>query len=295
MRIVAASATPACSVSDERFGGVNMKDGFRFEGTMTVVGGGKMGEAIVAGLLKSGVVSASDVTIAEPHAGRRAALEASLGVACVPDAGDALPADVALVAVKPQVAESVLSGLSAKLGSALVISIVAGFTCAHLESLLPAGTAVVRVMPNTPAMVGQGMAVVSGGTESTDEQVDLVRALFAQIGQAIVIDERHQNAATAISGSGPAYFALVVDALARAGVRQGLPREVAQLLAIQTMRGTAELLDESGQHPEALVDGVSSPGGTTIAAIERLEAGGLRAAFADAVAANVKRAEELGS
>jgi pyrroline-5-carboxylate reductase len=272
-----------------------MKDGFRFEGTITVVGGGRMGEAIVAGLLKSGVVSASSITIAEPNAERRATLAASLGVTCVADAGQALPADVALIAVKPQIAEAVLSGLSAGLGEALVVSIVAGFTCAHLESLLPTGTAVVRVMPNTPAMVGEGMAVVSGGNDATDEQVDLVRALFATVGDAIVIDEKYQNAATAISGSGPAYFALVVDALARAGVGQGLPRDVAQALAIQTMRGTAELLDESGQHPEELVDGVSSPGGTTIAAIERLEAGGLRAAFAEAVAANVKRAEELGS
>ena len=272
-----------------------MKDGFRFEGTMTVVGGGRMGEAIVAGLLKSGVVSAQAVTIAEPDAERRETLVASLGVTCVSDAEQALPANVALIAVKPQIAEAVLSGLSAGLADALVVSIVAGFSCAHLESLLPVGTAVVRVMPNTPAMVGEGMAVISGGNEATDEEVDLVRALFATVGRAVVIAERHQNAATAISGSGPAYFALVVDALARAGVGQGLPREVAQMLAIQTMRGTAELLDESGQHPEALVDGVSSPGGTTIAAIERLEAGGLRAAFAEAVAANVKRAEELGS
>jgi pyrroline-5-carboxylate reductase len=272
-----------------------MRDGFRFEGTMTVVGGGRMGEAIVAGLLKSGVVSAGSITIAEPNAERREALAASLGVTCVSGGELALPADVALVAVKPQIAEAVLSGLSAGLADALVVSIVAGFTCAHLESLLPTGTAVVRVMPNTPAMVGEGMAVISGGNEATEEEIDLVRALFATVGRAVVIDERYQNAATAISGSGPAYFALVVDALSRAGVGQGLPRDVAQMLAIQTMRGTAELLDESGQHPEELVDGVSSPGGTTIAAIERLEAGGLRAAFAEAVAANVKRAEELGS
>jgi pyrroline-5-carboxylate reductase len=272
-----------------------MRDGFRFEGTLTVVGGGRMGEAIVAGLLQSGVVSASSITIAEPSAERRSMLSAAHGVRCVSDAEQALPADVALIAVKPQVAETVLSGLSAGLSGALVVSIVAGFTCAHLESLLPTATAVVRVMPNTPAMVGEGMAVVSGGNEASDEEVDLVRALFATVGQAVVVPEKYQNAATAISGSGPAYFALVVDALARAGVGQGLPRDIAQLLAIQTMRGTAELLEISGQHPEALVDGVASPGGTTIAALERLEAGGLRAAFAEAVAANVKRAEELGS
>jgi pyrroline-5-carboxylate reductase len=272
-----------------------MRDGFRFEGTMTVVGGGRMGEAIVGGLLKSGVVSAGAITVAEPDAQRRETLSASLGVRCVSGGEQALPADVALIAVKPQVAEAVLSGLSSALAEALVVSIVAGFSCAHIESLLPVGTAVVRVMPNTPAMVGEGMAVISGGNEATAEEVDLVRALFATVGRAIIVAEQHQNAATAISGSGPAYFALVVDALARAGVRQGLSREVAQVLAIQTMRGTAALLDESGQHPEALIDGVASPGGTTIAAIEKLEAGGLRSAFAAAVAANVTRAEELGS
>jgi pyrroline-5-carboxylate reductase len=149
-------------------------------------------------------------------------------------------------------------------------------------------------MPNTPAMVGAGMAVVSGGGEAGAEQVETVRALFAKLGAAIAIDERHQNAATAISGSGPAYFALVVDALARAGVAAGLPRTVSQSLAIQTMRGTAELLDATGQHPEALIDGVASPGGTTISAINALEANGVRAAFGEAVRAAVGRAEELG-
>ena len=149
-------------------------------------------------------------------------------------------------------------------------------------------------MPNTPALVGEGMSVVSGGTEATAEQVDLVRALFAALGEAIVLDERHQDAATAISGSGPAYFALVIDALARAGVRQGLPRDVAQALAVQAMRGTAELIESTGVHPCELMDGVSSPGGTTVAALDALEARAVRSAFAEAVAANVKRAKELG-
>lgn len=270
-----------------------MSDGFRFEGSLAVVGGGRMGEAIVRGLLSAGAIEAPHVTIAEPNAARRHEL-ASLGVKVVADGAEALPADVALIAVKPQVAEKVVSGLASSLAGALVVSIVAGFSSAKLESLLPAGTAVVRVMPNTPAMVGEGMAVVSGGAEANATQVDLVRAIFAEIGRAVVLDERYQDAATAISGSGPAYFALVVDALARAGVRQGLPRDVAQELAVQTMRGTAELIESTGMHPEALIDGVSSPGGTTIAAIEALEARGVRAAFAEAVSANVKRAKELG-
>jgi pyrroline-5-carboxylate reductase len=272
-----------------------MADSFRYEGTITVIGGGRMGEAIVGGLLASGAVAPEQFTIAEPSANRRAELTVAHAVRCVAHASEALPADVALLAVKPQIADGVIGGLAEGLGSSLVVSIVAGFTCAHLESLLPEGTAVVRVMPNTPAMVGEGMAVVSGGDEATADDVLLVESLFAQIGRAVVVDERYQNAATAISGSGPAYFALVIDALSRAGVRQGLPRDVAQALAVQTMLGTARMLEETGVHPEVLIDGVSSPGGTTIAAIEALEAGGLRAAFADAVAANVARSQELGS
>ena len=272
-----------------------MTDSFRYEGSIAVIGGGRMGEAIVSGLVSAGCVGAARFVVAEPNAARRDELAAAHGVRCVEDGAQALPADVVLLAVKPQIADAVLHGLAPGVGAGLLVSIVAGFSTARLESSLPDGTAVVRVMPNTPAMVGEGMAVVSGGGAASSEQVDLVRALFAQIGRALVLDERYQNAATAISGSGPAYFALVIDALARAGVRQGLPRDIAQTLAVQTMLGTAKMLDATGMHPEALIDGVSSPGGTTIAAIEVLESRALRAAFFEAVAANVERAQELGS
>lgn len=272
-----------------------MVDGFNYTGTVAIIGGGRMGEAILAGLIASGTMNAAQITVAEPSSSRREALVAAHGVRCVADGTDAFPADVTLLAVKPQVAESVISSLAEKLGGSLTISIIAGFSTARIESLLPGGSAVVRAMPNTPALVGEGMAVVSGGSDTTLEQVDLVRALFAQIGRAVVLDEHYQNAATAISGSGPAYFALVIDALARAGVRHGLPRDVAQSLAVQTMRGTALMIEQTGMHPSELIDGVSSPGGTTIASIEALEAGGLRSAFAEAVAANIARSKELGS
>lgn len=264
-----------------------------FHGTIAVIGGGKMGEAIVRGWVGSGVVDASRIVIAEPSEARRSQLAAIDGVRLVADGGQALPADVVLLAVKPQIMDAVVGEFAPKLADSLVVSIAAGISSARLESLMPAGTAVVRVMPNTPAMVGQGMAVVSGGEEASAEQVELVRELFDVLGTAIVIQERYQDAAAAISGSGPAYFALVIDALARAGVGSGLPREVAQMLAVQTMKGTAELLEETGMHPEELVDGVTSPGGTTIAAINALESAGLRAAFADAVRAAVARSEEL--
>jgi len=269
-------------------------DGFHFEGSLAVIGGGRMGEAIIGGLIAGGVITADAITVADPTAARRADLESRFGVTCVADGTGALPADVVIVAVKPQVMDEVLGELSARLAASLVVSIAAGVSSARIEALLPVGTAVVRVMPNTPALVGEGMSVVSGGSETTAEQVDLVRALFATFGRAIVLDERHQNAATAISGSGPAYFALVIDALARAGVRHGLSRDIAQALAVQTMRGTAELIELADTDPSQLIDGVSSPGGTTIAAIEVLEAHAVRAAFAQAVSANIERAEELG-
>ncbi len=263
---------------------------------IAVIGGGKMGEAIVAGLIAAGASDAEDIIVAEPDASR-ADVFSTHGVAVVSDGHDAVAgADFILLAVKPQIIDAVLAHIAEDVpSSAVVISIAAGITTARLESLLPAGTAVVRVMPNTPAMVGEGMSVVSGGSETSVAQTESVRAIFEALGRAIVLDERHQDAATAISGSGPAYVALFLDALARAGVRQGLPRDVAQALAMQTMRGTVELIERTGTHPEAVIDAVSSPGGTTIAAIEALEASGLRSGVFDAVAAAVRRSKELGS
>lgn len=263
---------------------------------IAVIGGGRMGEAIVAGLVSAGAARAGDITVAEPDASRHAVF-IEHGVVCVADGHEAVAgADYVIFAVKPQVIDAVVAHVAGDVpDGAVVVSIAAGMSCARLESLLPAGTAVVRVMPNTPAMVGEGMSVLSGGTETTPQQLDRVRTLFEALGKAIVIDERYQDAATAISGSGPAYVALFIDALARAGVRQGLSRDVAQLLATQTLRGTVELLERTGKHPEELVDAVSSPGGTTIAAIEALEAGGMRASVSAAVAAAVKRSKELGS
>jgi len=264
---------------------------------LAIVGGGRMGEAIAAGLVSSGALSAGVIAVAEP-AGERRAVFGRHGIDTVADAHEIVGgAEVVLLAVKPQVIDAVVAHIADHLtpGRTLVVSIAAGITTARLEALLPAGTPVVRVMPNTPAMVGAGMAVVSGGSAATGDQVERVRALFEAVGEAVVIGEQAQDAATAISGSGPAYVALFIDALAHAGVAQGLSREVAQQLAIQTFAGTAEMLALTGMHPQELIDGVSSPGGTTVAALEALEAGGMRAAVSAAVAAAVKRAKELGS
>ena len=263
--------------------------------TLAIIGGGRMGEAIAAGLLASGTLKAGEVVVAEPNRSRRDVFSAH-GIACVAD-GDLVvgDAEIVLFAVKPQVIDAVVAHMADDIApGTLIVSIAVGVTTARLESLLPAGTAVVRVMPNTPTMAGAGMAAISGGTEATPAQMERVRVLFDSVGEAIVIAEHFQDAAAAISGSGPAYVAMFIDALARAGVRQGLPRAIAQQLAIQTVKGTALLLETSGMHPEELVDGVTSPGGTTIAAVEALEAGGMRTAIASAVAAAVQRAKELG-
>ncbi len=263
---------------------------------LAVIGGGRMGSAIVGGLLAAGAHKPGDVTVADTDAARREALSAELGVRCVAYASEAVTgARTVLLAVKPQVIDDVVVGLSSDLApEVLVVSIAAGVMCARLESLLPAQTAVVRVMPNTPALVGQGMAVISGGAAATPEQVEAVREMFASLGEAVVLDESLQDAATAISGSGPAYFAEFARELAEAGAAQGLPRDIALTLALRTMAGTAALLIESGMTPEELVAAVSSPGGTTVAAMAVLRDEGLHAAVSDAVAAAVKRAGELG-
>lgn len=266
------------------------------EGTLLIVGGGRMGGAIAGGLVRTGAMTPDRIVIAEPDADKGRAMAEEFGVRTVTDAAEAL-ADTAVVllAVKPQVIESVVASLAHATVDALVVSIAAGISCARLESWLPTGTAVVRVMPNATALVGAGMALVSGGSEASADQVELVRDLFGRIGESVVIDERMQDIGTAISGSGPAYFALVIDALARAGVEHGLARDVSQRLAVQTMLGTARMIAETGIHPEELVDAVSSPGGTTIAGIAALERGGARSAFSEAVSAAVRRSRELGS
>ncbi|MDO8915152.1 MAG: pyrroline-5-carboxylate reductase [Coriobacteriia bacterium] len=267
------------------------------KGPLAVIGGGRMGEAIIGGLLAAGSFDRASIVVAEPDPVRRAALTESHGVRCVAEGREAVAgAATVLLAVKPQILGSVVDALADAVPSdAVVVSIAAGISTTRIESMLAAGAAVVRVMPNTPALVRQGMAVVSGGVAATTEDVEAVRDLFGAVGQTIVIDECLQDAATAISGSGPAYVAILVEELTRAGVAHGLSPEVAQGLAVQTLRGTAELLDRTGQHPADLVRAVSSPGGTTVAAIEQLESGGFRTSIGSAVAAAVTRAKELGS
>ncbi|MBN1193578.1 MAG: pyrroline-5-carboxylate reductase, partial [Coriobacteriia bacterium] len=223
--------------------------------TLAIIGGGRMGEAIAAGLTSTGAVDAAALAVAEPAESRKAVFD-RLGVRTVADGSDIVSgAELVLLAVKPQVIDSVVSQLAGSLtAGTVVVSIASGVPTVRLESMLPPGTAVVRVMPNAPAMVGSGMAVVSAGSNATLEQAERVRALFEVLGDALVIEESAQDAATAISGSGPAYVAVFVDALAEAGVAEGLTREEAQRLAIRTFAGTAEMLRATGMQPQELVD-----------------------------------------
>jgi pyrroline-5-carboxylate reductase len=262
---------------------------------LAIIGGGRMGEAIAAGLLRCGALAPSQVVVADPDAGKRERLSTELGVSTATTGGEAIQGtDAVILAVKPQVVDAVLSGLADGVGNSLVVSIAAGVTCARLESLLHPGARVVRVMPNTPALVGAGMSIVSGGSEASSGDIAVAEALFGALGDVVVLPESLQDACGAISGCGPAYVALFIDALARAGVREGLSRDLAERLALQTMRGTVELIEATGQHPEEVIDAVSSPGGSTIAAVTELESRGVRAAIAAAVRAAVLRSGELG-
>lgn len=256
-----------------------------------------MGEAIVGGLVAARAFAPGMMTVVEPDQSRREFLASTHGVRVASDPSQAVAeAAIVLLAVKPQVMDDVVRALASDVApGTLVVSIAAGLTTERLEALLPAGTPVVRVMPNTPALVREGMAVVSAGSTASPEDTEAVLEMFASLGRAVVLDERFQDAATAISGSGPAYVAMFVEALADAADREGLDRDLARQLAVQTLRGTAELLEITGMTPEELVRTVSSPGGTTMAATAAMDEGGFGDSIRRGVAAAVARAKELGA
>ena len=270
-------------------------DLFERLGRLLIVGGGKMGEGILAGLMALPDAPRDAIVVANPGVDKRIHLQETYGIVCVADAAQALPADTIILAVKPQVLPGVLQGLSheAALEGSLVISVAAGVTTARLESLLPVSCPVVRVMPNLPLICGQGMCSVSAGSRCSTEQLQLVLDLFSCMGDAVLIPEEQQDASCALNGSGPAYFALVLDELARAGVRAGLEPDAADRLALQTMLGTAVLLRKSGMSAQDLMDKVSSPGGTTIAALQAMRAAELPRAIERGVQAAITRSKEL--
>jgi pyrroline-5-carboxylate reductase len=261
---------------------------------VAVVGGGKMGEALLAGLVRR--LGAAEVVVCERSPERAAELTTRYGVQVLGMAEAAARSRVLVLAVKPQDVDTVLAALAGSVdGGHLLVSVAAGVPTARIEAALPAGVPVVRVMPNTPALVGEGMSVVSAGAHAGEEHLDEAEALLAAVGAVRRVPEVQQDAVTALSGSGPAYFFYVVEVLVDAGVELGLSRTLATDLVVQTAVGAAAMLRDSGEHPVQLREAVTSPGGTTAAAIRELERGGVRAALAAAAEAAHARSLELGA
>ena len=262
------------------------------------IGCGAMGRALAGGLVSAGIET-SVLSGADIAPENRASFERELGIQIAEDnAALVAKSDVVVLAVKPGAVAGVLRELpgGADLARPLWISIAAGIPMASLEASLPANARVIRAMPNTPALVGAGATAYCANTAAGDDDLAAAAALFAAVGHAWRAPaETLLDAVTGLSGSGPAYVFLILEALADAGVRVGLPREAASQLAVQTVYGAARLVLESGQHPAALKDQVTSPGGTTIAGLERLEAGGVRAAIYEAVASATARSRELSA
>lgn len=260
---------------------------------ITLIGAGAMGEALLTGWLAAGH-GPEELSIVEPAAARAEAVRERHGVRAV-ELPEAAASEVVVLAVKPHQIDAVLADLSRALegrGGPLVVSIAAGTPLAQLEAGLPAGAAVVRVMPNTPALVGEGMAGVVPGTHATPEQVRLVTGLMDAVGRSIVIPEGQIDALTAVSGSGPAYLFYVADAMIEAGVHQGLTRAESTDLVVQTFVGSAALL-ATGAPAAQLREQVTSPAGTTAAALRVLDERGVRAAFLAAMEACAERGRAM--
>ena len=260
---------------------------------VAVVGGGRMGEALLAGLVRR--LGAADVVVCERSAERAAELTARHGVQVLDLADAAARSRVLLVAVKPQDVDTVLAALAGSVDDGhLVVSVAAGVPTARIEAALPDGVPVVRVMPNTPALVDEGMSVLSPGAHAQEADLDEAEALLAAVGRVRRVPEAQQDAATALSGSGPAYFFFLVEAMVDAGILLGLPRALAADLIVQTALGAAVMMRDSGEQPVQLREAITSPGGTTIAAIRELERHGVRAALIAAIEAAHARSVELG-
>ena len=262
-----------------------------------LLGAGNIAGALLRGLIASRTVSAERVRASDVRADRLAELERAHGIStCLDNSSLTSWADVVVLAVKPQVIPGVLEEMAPAVDSSkLLISVAAGVPISALQARLPDKTRIVRVMPNTAALVLAGATAIAPGPAATAEDVALASSLFAAVGRTAVLDEALMNVATGLSGSGPAYVMLMIEALADGAVRLGMTRETALLLTAQTLYGAAKLQLETGTHPAQLKDQVTSPGGTTAAGLHALEAGAVRAALMAAVGAATERAEQLGA
>lgn len=258
---------------------------------LVLMGGGKMGEALVAGLLRSGWATPDDLVVVEKLAARRQELEIAHPKLTVQS--EPVAAAGAVIAVKPGDVEEACQTL-ATAGVPRVLSIAAGVRLAQLEGWLGSGPAVIRAMPNTPALVGSGAAAIAAGASAGEAELAWAEEILGSVGVVVRVSEPLLDAVTGLSGSGPAYVFLVAEALIEAGVLAGLQRPVSEQLTVQTLLGSARLLAESDEGPEALRAAVTSPGGTTAAGLRALEAAGLRSALLEAVMAATERSRELG-
>ena len=259
---------------------------------IAIIGVGNMGRAVLAGLLQAGHEPADvHVGTRRPEHGRQ--LQERYGVTPASNRDAVAAAEVVILGVKPYDIVNVLTEVGGSLRDQLVISLAAGITTATMEAVVPAGVEVVRVMPNTPALVGEGASAIAGGARTSEERLALAQELMQATGVVVRLPERLIDAAAAISGSGPAYVFYIAEAMIEAGVHLGLPRPVAATLVTQTLVGSAQMLRDTGEHPAVLREQVTSPGGTTAAALRELEAHRLRAAFLDATRANLRRSQEI--
>lgn len=257
------------------------------------LGAGKMASAIIQGMLRANVCGPSEIYAACPEPELLENLSDATGVnVLTSNAGAAAAADVILLAVKPQDVPEALAQAGASVSGKLMISIVAGLELSRLEAFAP-GARIIRAMPNTAAMVGRAATAFSGNKSTTADDEEVARRVFSSIGEVYPVAEKLLNAVTGLSGSGPAYVYLMIEALSDGGVAAGLPRPLALSLAVQTVAGAAEMASATSEHPAVLREMVTSPGGTTIAGLAALEARGVRSAFLEAVRAATLRAEEL--
>lgn len=263
--------------------------------TIGVIGAGAMGSALIAGFLKAGLVQPGDVTVSDPQEDTLEVLKKDFAVNVSTANQDAvLHSGVVILAVKPSLVAGVLKEIAHLITpQQLVISVAAGVQIVSLERDLPMGIPVIRVMPNVPALISEGMTALALGSSAADVHREAAEELFSAVGRVITLKERDLDAVTGVSGCGPAYMAVILEALADGGVKMGLSRQVALELAVQTMIGTARMIQLTGEHPAVLKDRVCSPGGSTISGVHVLENGGLRGLLISAVEAAAKRSGEL--
>ena len=265
------------------------------EKSIGFIGAGNMAEAMIRGLLRGGHFVPSQITASGPREERMRELQDSYGIKATTDNHAPAKAQIVVLSVKPQILSRVLDEVAKSISAeALVISIAAGVPVATIQERLARGARVVRAMPNTPALVDAGATAIARGEHARDSDLDDAKRIFDAVGITVTLEESQLDAVTGLSGSGPAYVFLILEALSDAGVKVGLSRRTAQLLAAQTVLGSAKLLLETNEHPGRLKDMVTSPGGTAITGLHTLEEGGIRTTLMNAVEAATKRSKELG-